>query len=159
MADKTLPQPYIVPVRGSWLIRAKRDVIYQIISDFESMPKNFPRVAHRIKVVGREGQHVNFEAEAASFGRWFPKVKINVSAELLPGKGYRCKTHNLSFNTTGEEELLLVDDPEGTRIEYTYFVTVRNRRWAPLFAWLVRISGLPFWKRNIVDRLEVLVRG
>jgi len=150
---------YVVPVRGSWLIRARREVVYGIISDFESMPKNFPRVAHRITVVSRQGERVDFEAEAASFGRWFPKVKIHVSAQLLPGTGYRCKTHNLSFNTTGEEELLLVDDAEGTRIEYTYFVTVRNRRWAPLFAWLVRWLGLPFWKRSFVDRLEVLVRG
>lgn len=159
MADEKPSQPYIVPVRGSWLIRAKRDVIYEIISDFESMPRNFPRVAHSIKVISREGERVNFEAAAASFGRWFPKVRINVSAELLPDKGYRCKTHNLSFNTTGEEELLLVDDPNGTRIEYAYFVTVRNRRWAPLFAWLVRVLGLPFWKRSIVDRLDVLVRS
>jgi hypothetical protein len=159
MAKKKISQPYIVPVRGSWVIRAKRDAIYKIISDFESMPKNFPRIAHSIKVVSREGQKINFEAESASFGRFFPRAKINVSAELLPGKGYRCKTHNLTFNTTGEEELLLVDDPEGTRIEYTYFVTVKNRRWAPLFEWLVRHLALPFWKKNVVDRLKVLVKS
>jgi hypothetical protein len=157
MANKKLLKPSVVPVRGNWLLRAKREAVYAIISDFEAMPRNFPTVAHSIRVVSREGQRLSFEAEAASFGRLFPKVKINVSAELIPGKGYRCQTHNLTFNTTGEEELLLVDDPDGTRIEYTYFVTVRNPRWAPMFAWLVRVFGLPFWKRAVVDRLEALL--
>ena len=159
MANEKLSQPYIIPVQGTWLIRAKRDVVYKIISDFEAMPKNFPRVAHSIKMVSRKGDLMNLQAEAASFGRWFPKVKINISVELIPGKGYRCKTHNLSFNTKGDEELLLVDDPGGTRIEYTYFVAVQDRRWGPLYAWLVRSLGLPFWKRSVVDRLETLVKS
>lgn len=154
-----MQQPFIIPVRGSWLIRANREVVYGIISDFESMPKNFPRVAHSIKVVGREGERLNIEAEAASFTRWLPKAKIHISAELLPSRGYRCKTHNLSFNTTGQEQLLLEDTPNGTRIEYTYFVTVQNRHWGPLYAWLVRHLGLPFWKKSVIDRLEQLVQG
>lgn len=154
MADEGIK----VPVRGNWLIREKRDKVYKIISDFESMPKNFPKVAHSIKVLKREESRLTLEAQAASFGRFFPKAKISLVAELLPGIGYRCRTHNLTFNTKGEEELLLVDDPEGTRIQYTYIVTVHNRWFAPIFAWLVKTFGLPFWKRNVVDQLAVLVK-
>jgi hypothetical protein len=36
----------------------------------------------------------------------------------------------------------IVDDPEGTRINYTYFVTVRRRWLKPLCAWLVRHFGM-----------------
>jgi hypothetical protein len=159
MSDEKLQDPFVIPVRGNWLIKAERELLYSIISDFESMPKNFPRVAHSMKLISREGNNMSLRAEAASFGRWFPTVKIDISVELLPGEGYRCKTHNVSFNTTGDEELLLVDDPEGTRIEYTYFVTVKNRRFGPLYAWLVSKLGLPFWKKSIIDRLQILVQG
>lgn len=146
-----------VPVRESWLIRAKRDAVYAIISDFDAMPRNFPKVAHSISILSRDGNILNIEAEAASFGRFFPKARIAMTAELLPGKGYRCRTRGITFNTSGEEELLLVDDPEGTRIQYTYIVTVKNRRFAPLYAWLVKKFALPFWKHAVIDQLEVLL--
>ena len=53
---------------------------------------------------------------------------------------------------------MLFDDPAGTRIDYTYFVTVRNRHFAPLYTWLVKAFGLPYWKRCYVDRLGVLLK-
>jgi len=55
--------------------------------------------------------------------------------------------------------LLLVEDAEGTRIKYTYFVTVRHRWMRPAYAWLVRVLALPFWKRSFVDPLESLVES
>lgn len=146
-----------VPVRESWLIRAKRDAVYSIISDFEAMPRNFPKVAHSIRILERDGNRLIIEAEAASFGRFFPRARVSMTADLLPGEGYRCRTRGITFNTSGEEELLLVDDPEGTRIQYTYIVTVKNKRFAPLYAWLVRKFALPFWKQAVIDQLEVLL--
>ncbi len=80
-----------------------------------------------------------------------------MTADLLPGVGYRCSTHNHTFHTRGEEQLLLEDDPEGTRIRYTYYVTVSRPWLRPLYAWLVRHFGLPFWKRAVIDRLETLL--
>ncbi len=146
-----------IAVEGNWLIRSDRASVYAIISDFEHMPEHFPKVARAIRVLSRDGDVLTIEAESASFGRFFPTAKILMTAELLPGEGYRCSTHNLTFNTTGDERLLLVDDPDGTRISYTYFVTVKNRRLRPLYAWGVRTFGLPYWKRCFVDRLEVLL--
>ena len=102
---------------------------------------------------------LTLEAESASFGSLFPPAKIEMTATLLPGRGYRCTTRNLTFHTTGDEELLLVDDPEGTRIKYTYFVTVRHRWLKPLYAWMVSAFGLPYWKRSFVDPLESLVEA
>ena len=139
-------------------MRADRDSVYAIISDFERMPEHFPKIARAMRLVKRDGNVLTLEAEAGSFGSLFPLVKIEITATLLPGRGYRCTTHNISFNTTGEEELLLVDDPEGTRIKYTYFVTVRRRWLKPLFKWMVSAFGLPFWKRSFVDPLESLVK-
>jgi hypothetical protein len=146
-----------VEVTGNWLIKAKRHDIYNIISNWEKMPENFPKIAKSMKVIERKDNNLKVEAIAASFGRLFPEVKINIDVELLPDRGYRCHTFNTSFNTTGEEELLLLDDPEGTIVKYTYFVTVKNQRWKKLFAWMVKTFGLPFWKRSFIDRLNILL--
>jgi len=146
-----------VAVKGDWLIRAKREDVYDIFSNWERMPENFPRVARSVKILETNGTHLKVRSVAASFARFLPGARINIDVELLPGRGYRCRTFNTTFNTTGEEELLLVDDPEGTRIQYTYFVTVRNRKWRWLYAWLVKTFGLPFWKRAVIDRVPQLI--
>jgi hypothetical protein len=144
-------------VSGSWVVKADRDKVYAVISDFERMPERFPRIARSMRILRRDGNRLTIEAEAASFGRIFPQVRVAMVAELLPGEGYRCSTHNLTFNTNGEEQLLLVDDPGGTRIEYTYIIAVRNRWMKPIYAWLTRTFGMPYWKRAFVDRLVPLV--
>jgi hypothetical protein len=148
-----------VAVHGNWLVRANRESVYAIVSDFERMPQQFPKIARSMKLINRDGDVLTLEAEAASFGSLFPTVKIKLTATLLPGRGYRCRTQNLTFNTTGEEELLLVDDPQGTRIKYTYMVTVRYRWLKPLYAWLVSAFGLPYWKRSFIDPLESLMNA
>jgi hypothetical protein len=149
----------VVAVHGDWLVHADRASVYAIVSDFERMPERFPKIARSIRLVKREGDVLTLEAEAGSFASWLPSARIELTATLLPGQGYRCTTRNLTFNTTGDEELLLVDDPEGTRISYTYFVTVRRRWLRPLFAWMVSAFGLPFWKRSFIDPLELLVEA
>lgn len=152
-----MPDGDAVVVRGSWVIRAPRERVYAIVSDFERMPEHFPKVARSITVTEREGDRLAIEATAASFGRFFPEAKTEMTVELLPGRGYRCTTHNITFNTTGDEQLLLEDDPEGTRVEYTYHVTVRNRRMKPAYQWLTNTFAVPYWKRSFLDRLEPLV--
>ncbi len=146
-----------VEVKGSWVLKAKREDVYAIVSDWERFPERFPKVARDIKIVKRDGNRLTIEALAASFGKIFPDVRVNIEAELLPGQGYRCATHNITFNTTGEEELLLLDDPEGTRVQYTYIVTVRYTKLKPLYAWLTKTFGIPYWKRAFFDRLEELL--
>lgn len=149
----------VVAVRGDWLVRADRSAVYAIVSDFERMPEHFPTVARSIRLLRRDGDVLTLEAEAGSFASWLPSARIELTATLLPGRGYRCTTRNLTLNTTGDEELLLVDDPEGTRIRYTYFVTVRRAWLRPLFAWMVETFGLPFWRRAFVEPLESLVKA
>jgi hypothetical protein len=147
-----------VAVTGEWVIAAPRAAVYAIMGDFEAMPRHFPQVAREMRLLERDGQHLRLEAIAGSFSRFTPTVRIALDVELLPGEGYRCRTHNLTFNTTGDEELRLFDHPEGTRIAYTYFVTVRRRALRPLFAWLVRTFGLPFWERSVIGALRRILR-
>lgn len=146
-----------VSVIGNWLVHAKREDVYRIVSDWEHMPNNFPRVAKSVTILERNGMRLKVQSVAGSFASFLPGANVTIDVELLPGQGYRCRTTNTTFHTTGEEELLLVDDPEGTRVQYTYFVSVRNRVWRKLFAQLVKTFGLPFWKRSFIDQLPHLI--
>ncbi len=143
-------------IKSHWFIPASRHFVYAVASDFEHFSQHFPRIAHSTRVVSRVDNRLVVEAEAASFGRFFPRVYVTINVELLPGEGYRCSTLNHTFNTTGEEELLLSDAAGGTRITYSYTVTVRRKLFLPLYAWLVRRFALRYWKCSYLEPLTLL---
>ena len=132
---------------------APRRSVYAVASDFERLPQHFPRIARSTKVISRDSNGLVVDVVAASFGRFFPVVRMTINVELLPEAGYRCSTYNRTFNTTGEEELLLSDAPGGTEINYSYAVKLRHRWLRPVYAWLVRRFGLRFWKRAYLEPL------
>jgi hypothetical protein len=142
-----------IRIQSRWFIPASRGSVYAVASDFERLPQHFPRVAHSTKIISRDGNRLVIDVEAASFGRFFPVVLITINAELLPGVGYRCSTFNHTFNTTGDEELLLSDVSGGTEITYSYTVKLRHRWFRPVYSWLVRRIGLRFWKRAYLEPL------
>ena len=142
-----------IRVQSRWFVPASRGLVYKVVSDFERLPQHFPRVARSTKVISRDGNRLVIEAAAASFGRFFPVVRVTIKAELLPGVGYRCATFNHTFQTTGEEELLLSDVPGGTEITYSYAVKLRHHWLRPVYSWLVRRIGLRFWKRAYLEPL------
>ena len=145
-------------IQSRWFVPASRRSVYAVASDFERLPQHFPRIARSTKVVSRDGNRLVVDAEAASFGRFFPPVRITINAELLPDMGYRCSTFNRTFNTTGEEELLLSDAPGGTEITYSYTVKLRHRWLRPVYVWLVRRLALRFWKSSYLDPLAAHCR-
>lgn len=157
--DSITEQSDELAIRAIWVIPAPRASVYTVASDFERFPLYFPKLAHSARVASRSGNQMVVDVEAASFGRFFPTVRITIHAELLPGVGYRCSTFNHTFGTTGREELLLTDAPEGTQIAYTYFVKVRRRWLRPLYGWLVRRFALSYWKRHYLEPLTRLARN
>lgn len=156
--DSITEQSDELAVRAIWVIPAPRAAVYAVASDFERFPLHFPKLAHSSHVTARQGDRLVIEVEAASFGRWFPSVRVTINAELLPGAGYRCSTLNHTFNTTGREELLLTDAPQGTQITYTYLVRVRRKWLRPLYGWLVRRFAMSYWKRHYLDPLTRLAQ-
>ena len=145
-------------ITARWQIDAPRESVYAIASDFKAMPTHFPKLAHSVSILSHTGDHLNIEVVSASFGRIFPRAKISIHAELLPGYGYRASTFNRTFTTTGKEQLLLQDSGSGTEIEYTYIVTVRRKRLRPLYGWLVRTLALPYWKKCYLQPLTRLAQ-
>lgn len=146
-------------ITARWQIDAPRESVYAIASNFEAMPTHFPRIAHSASVVDHSGNCLQIEIESASFGRFFPTVKILLDVELLPGRGYRASTFVKVFKTSGKEQLLLHDSDGGTDIEYTYVVTVKRKWLRPLYGWLVRTFALRFWKRSYLEPLTKLAQA
>ncbi len=156
--DRIAEEADQVAITARWQIDAPRESVYAIASDFAALPAYFPRLARSVSILSHTGNHLKIDAEAASFNRIFPHVKISIDAELFPGQGYRASTFNRTFGTTGKEQLLLHDSERGTEIEYTYIVTV-NRKWLrPLYGWLVRMFGLPYWKKCYLQPLTKLAQ-
>lgn len=145
-------------ITARWHVDAPRESVYAIASDFKAMPAHFPKLAHSASILSHSGNHLKIEVEAASFGRIFPRATISIDAELLPGHGYRAATFNRTFNTTGQEQLLFHDSGRGTEVEYTYVVTVKRKWLRPLYGWLVRTFGLPYWKKCYLQPLTRLAQ-
>lgn len=148
----------MIHLKGTWLINASRAKVYDIVSDFERMPKRFPKVAHSMKIAKQDGDLLEIDAVAKAFGKLIP---VKIHATLLPQKGYITDTVNFSFKTAGHEELLLADEGSGTRINYSYEYDISK---AGLF---LRIIAKPFfdwfsmwyWERAFVNVLRRLTES
>ena len=143
-------------LRGSWVIRAPRDAVYAIMSDFESMPDHFPEVAQSLRIIEKTGNRLTISAEAKSFGTVFP---VAMRTELLPPEGYISDNVNEKLGIVGHEEFLMEEIPQGTRINYSYLVTINRvclRLVArPLLGWY----AMRFWRRAVIDRLKHMLES
>lgn len=153
-ADGERPLVKEILLKGTWLIKAPRDQVYAMISDFEAMPLNFPKVARSVRIAARDGNRLTIHARAASFGSIFHDVNVVMATELLPLRGFISDNVNNTLGTAGHEEFMLRDAPGGTLIDYSYRITIR-RAWLRLLAGpLVRWLGLRFWERTFIDVLR-----
>jgi hypothetical protein len=67
-----------VHLKGSWIIKASLDDVYGIITDFENMPKNFPKVAHSVNILERDGDSLHIKAKACP-----AKVLFQIMFQIL----------------------------------------------------------------------------
>ena len=145
-----------IKLHGQWLVKAPIEDVFRMMTDFEKFPQNFPKVAESIQVKKREGNYLEIEAVAKSFGKEFP---VHMKTQILPGKGYISDNESPSFGTSGHEEFLLSESPEGTVIDYTYQVAI-HKRWLrivalPLIGWF----SMKYWKKAVIDELRKRLEG
>jgi len=143
-----------IPLNGSWIINAPRQSVYEIISDFENMPKHFPSVAQSLKIIDKQGNNLTIKAEAKSFGTTFP---VDMKTLLKPPIEFISDNKNERLGVFGHEEFLMEEVPDGTIIDYTYSLTI-NRVWLrliakPLLGWF----SMWFWKRAVIDKLKIML--
>lgn len=145
-----------ISLRGQWLIKAPLTEVFTIITDFERWPEYFPKVAESIRVTKRSGNNLEIAAAVKSFGRTFP---VTMKTHILPGKGFVSDNESPKFGTSGHEELLLSESPEGTVINYTYQVVI-HKRWLrivarPLIGWF----SMKYWQKAVIDELRKRLEG
>ena len=139
---------------GEWVIKASRENIYGIISDFEKMPEYFPEVAESLEIIEKNGNNLKIDARVKSFGTIFP-VKMNTT--LLPLKGFISDNVNKKLGTFGHEEFLLEDDNEGTRIKYSYAIKI-EKFWLRIIAKpLLEWYAMWFWEKVFINKLKKIL--
>ena len=143
-----------IKLKGSWVIKAPIDKVFKIISDFENMPKNFPTVAQSLVITKKDGNKLEINAKAKSFGMVFP---VKMKTEIIPGKGYVSLNENKKLGISGHEEFLMEEIEEGTRINYIYEVDIHNK-WLrmiarPLIGWY----SMKYWQRAVIDELRKIL--
>lgn len=145
-----------ISLKGSWVIKAPIDKIFKIISDFENMPKNFPTVAESLIITKKDGNNLEIDARAKSFGMIFP---VKMKTEIIPERGYVSLNENPKLGISGREEFLMEEIVDGTRINYVYEVDIHNK-WLRLIAGpLLGIYSMKFWEKAFIDKLKDILKN
>jgi hypothetical protein len=140
-----------ITLHSSWLIKAPLIKVFNIITDFERWSEYFPKVAASLQVVKHEGNNLEMNATVKSFGQKFP-VKMNT--QILPGKGFVSDNESPKFGTSGHEELLLSECPEGTVIEYKYQIAI-HKHWLRIVARpLIGCFSMKYWEKAVIYELR-----
>jgi hypothetical protein len=140
-----------ITLNAKWQIKAPLTEVFNIMTDFEKWPEYFPKVAESIRVISHEGNNLEMDTTVKSFGRKFP---VKMKYRILPGKGFISDNESPEFGTSGHEEFLLSENPEGTMIDYTYQVAI-HKRWLrivakPLIGWF----SMKYWEGAVIDELR-----
>lgn len=143
-----------IHLENSWLIKAPLEEVFRIITDFENMPKNFPKVAESVVITKREGNDLKIDAQVKSFGITFP---VKMKTRILPQRGFISDNLSPKFGTSGHEEFLLKKVRGGTKINYVYEVDI-HKKWLriiakPLIGWF----AMKAWEKAVVDVLRKIL--
>lgn len=145
-----------IHLENSWIIKAPLEEVFNIVTDFENLPKYFPKVAQWVTITKRKWNHLEIEAQVRSFGSTFP---VQMKTEILPQKGFISDNQSLKFGTTGHEEFLLKKVKGGTQIHYIYEVSI-HKTWLriiakPLIGWF----AMKAWEKAFINRLREILEN
>lgn len=143
-----------ITLHKQWLIKASLGDVFEIMTDFEKFPECFPKVAETVQINKRDGNNLDMEATVRSFGRRF---RVRMKTQILPGKGFISDNDSYQFGTSGHEEFLLSEHPEGTLVDYTYQVLI-HKKWLRVVATpLIKWYSMKFWERAVIDELRKML--
>ncbi|MBI3494365.1 hypothetical protein HY004_00050 [Candidatus Saccharibacteria bacterium] len=143
-----------VELRGKWLIKAPKNKVYDVISDFEQSVKLFPDVAKSMTVLERNGNHLKIEAKTQS-SKLGPTFTVHMDTQLNPPHGFHSK--NTASITMEDENVTLEETDEGTYFVYKNDVIITNRFLRPLGNLLIGKVALKFWEKKYIAPLRKLL--
>lgn len=143
-----------IHLEDSWILKAPIEEVFKVITDFENMPKNFPKVAKSITITKQEGDNLEIEAQVKSFGITFP---VKMKTKILPQRGFISDNQSPKFGTSGHEELLLEKVGSDTKINYIYEVDI-HKKWLrtiakPLIGWF----AMKAWEKAFIYELRKML--
>lgn len=140
-----------ITLHNQWLVKAPTEAVFRVVTDFEKFPEHFPKVAESIQIKKRDGNYLEMDATVKSFGKEFP---VKMKTQILPGKGFISDNDSFKFGTSGHEELLLSESPEGTVVDYTYQVSI-HKAWLRVVATpLLRWYSMKYWEKAVINELR-----
>lgn len=143
-----------ITLHKKWIVKAPVNEVAKVITDFENFPKYFPKVADSIKITKREGNYLEIDAIAKSFGK---KLPVKMKTQILPGKGFISDNDSPVFGTSGHEEMLLSEHLDRTLIDYTYKVSI-HKKWLRLVATpLIKWYSMRYWEKAFIGELKKIV--
>ncbi|MFC1900331.1 SRPBCC family protein [Chloroflexota bacterium] len=160
-----------IHLEGSWTIKAPREEVYRIITDFEKMPGYFPSVAKSLVVTDRDGDKMTLLATTKAF-IGSKDFHVQMETELRPPEGFISK--NTSSLGIEQEQFLMDEIPEGTRIRYINDVEIKSlffRLVGRLFMTGATVTAslrsigrlfigtfaLKYWERAVIKKLKQLL--
>ena len=145
-----------VHLAGSYIIRAPRNKVYEILTDFENAPKYFPRVAKSARVVNRDGDNLVVQVETKAF-LGSGTFHVQMEAHLRPNEGFT--STNTSSVGVEHEVVTLEEVSEGTRFVYVNDVEVKSRIFRILGGFLIKTVALKYWERAYIGKLREMLEG
>lgn len=143
-----------IHLENSWIIKAPIHDVFNIITDFENIPKNFPKVAESVIITKKEGNNLEIDAQVKSFGTTFP---VKMKTKILPEKGFISDNQSPKFGTSGHEEFLLEEVENGTKINYIYEVDI-HKKWLRVIAKpLIGCFAMKAWEKAVVNELRKIL--
>jgi len=142
-----------ISLKKSWIIKAPIEEIYKIMSDFENMPKYFPAVASSLQIIERNGNNLVIKAKAKTFGQI---ISVDMKTQLRPPFGY-VSDNKSKMGTSGHEEFLMEEIPEGTKINYVYEVNLKNPIFRVFGKFLIGNYAMRFWEHSVIDKLKEML--
>jgi carbon monoxide dehydrogenase subunit G len=145
-----------VTLRGKYLIKAPKEKVYEVISDFERAPELFPSVAKSMRILGRDGNNLKIEAttKASKFSKTF---KVRMDTQLDPPNGF----HSINTSSVGveDETVRLVETAEGTIFDYENTMEITNRFVWPIANLFIGKFALEFWEVKYIKPLKNLLEN
>ncbi|MFC1721038.1 SRPBCC family protein [Patescibacteria group bacterium] len=145
-----------ISLRKTFVIKAPVTEVFKIITDFENIPKNFPKVAKSITITKRDGDYLEADVVVKSFGTIFP---VKMKTQIIPQKGFVSDNDSPKFGTSGHEEFLLEEFEGGTKIKYLYELDI-HKKWLRIIAKpFLKCFVMKIWEKAVLDEIKKMLEN
>lgn len=141
-----------IHLKASWIIKAPRESIYKIMTDFEHFPQHFPKVAQSVHIVSQDGNNYVIAAETKSFGRTW---QVTMNTQVRPPEGFI--SENVSQIGIEHEKFLMEETSGGTRINYINDVEIKSLFFRLFGTMLISWYAMKFWEHAVIDKLKEML--